>query len=65
MLEIFIETLPQFILGVVFIANNYPFVRDCNPLSIVSVIFSAGTLCHGIYTTCKAWYYDLKDDEYE
>ena len=53
--ELFMETLPQFVLGLVFIRNNYPFVRDCNPLTLVSVIFSGVSLCLGILNWCKAY----------
>ena len=60
--ELLFETTPQLILGLVFLCNNYLFLSECNliipsipiPTTLVSVVFSVGTLIHGVYTSCKA-----------
>ena len=63
------EALPQLILSVIFLVNNYPFLLAFDtlfgipiPISLVSAIFSCGSLCMGIYSSCKAWCEDNDED---
>jgi len=59
--EIFLETLPQFVLGFVFCMYNDAFIFDSNPLTIVSVFFSGGSLLLAVRTsnkTCKSFEID-------
>ena len=54
------EALPQIILALVFCSNNFPFlsVHDTSfvpiPTTIISIFFSCGSLCMGLYTGYKA-----------
>lgn len=64
------EALPQLILAIIFTSNNLPYlsenqtyfgISECS-ISLVSMIFSAGSLCFGLYTGIPAirliyWYY--------
>lgn len=59
--EQFGEALPQLILSVVFLANNYPFLLAFDtlfeipfPITLVSAISSFGFVCMGSYSGCKA-----------
>ena len=58
--EILGEALPQFILTLVFAANNFPFLLDNDtyfgipiPVSIVSLVFSFGSLIMGVISGLK------------
>ena len=60
--EIIGEALPQFILTLVFASNNYPFLMDHDtyfgfpiPVSIVSLVFSLGSLIMGVISGWKSW----------
>ena len=56
--EILGEAFPQLVLAVVFTSNNFPFLAESVTyfgvneftISLVSMIFSAGSLCFGLYT---------------
>ena len=57
--EIFGEALPQLILNTVFISNNYPYLIENDiyfgipvPMSIISVVFSFGSILIGIKAGC-------------
>ena len=59
--EQFGEALPQLILSVIFLANNYPFLLAFDtlfeiplPISLVSTILSFGSVCMGSFSGCKA-----------
>ena len=59
--EILGEALPQFILTLVFASNNYPFLMDHDtyfdipiPVSIISLVFSFGSLIMGVISGCKS-----------
>ena len=54
------EALPQLTLSLIFLINNYPFLLVFDtlfgipiPISLVSSIFSFGSLCMGFYSGCK------------
>ena len=56
-LEIVGEALPQLIINIVFITNNYPYLNENDtyfgipiPVSIVSAVFSVGSLIIGLKT---------------
>ena len=58
--EIIGEALPQFILTLVFTCNNYPFLNEFDtyfsipiPTSIISLVFSLGSLIIGVISGCK------------
>ena len=60
--EIIGEALPQFILTLVFACNNYPFLKDNDtylgfpiPISIISLVFSFGSLIMGVITGYKSY----------
>ena len=60
-LDILGEALPQFILNVVYIANNYYYLLDDDlyfgipiPISIISAVFSFGTLMMGFKMTYES-----------
>ena len=62
-MECLYEALPQLILGIVFVANNYPFLKVHDaphslgihvPMSLISALFSFGTVIIGIYQGAKA-----------
>ena len=60
--EILGEALPQFILTVVFVSNNYPFLMDHDtyfdipiPVSIISLVFSFGSLIIGVTSGINSW----------
>merc|ERR1719370_2629009 len=64
------EALPQFSLTIVFLVNNYPFLLVFDtlfgipiPISLMSSIFSFGSLCMGVYSGCKVWCEDDDDDD--
>ena len=55
----FFQALPQLILSIVFLSNNYPFLLAYDtiqgtplPVSLISCIFSGGSLMIGIFYTC-------------
>ena len=55
----FVEAIPQLILSIVFLINNYPFLIAFDttigiPLSLISCIFSGGSFMMGISSTYKA-----------
>ena len=55
------EAIPQAILCLVFISNNFPFVMHDEtsfspiPTSWVSIFFSLGSIIMGLYSGCKVW----------
>jgi len=56
-IELLGEALPQVILNIVFISNNYPYLRENDvyfgipiPISIVSAVFSIGSILMGCKT---------------
>lgn len=61
-LEILGEALPQVLLNIVFISNNYPYLKENDvyfgipiPISIVSAVFSIGSIvmgCNGFISFC-------------
>ena len=60
--EILGEALPQFILTLVFASNNYPFLKDNDtyfgipiPVSIISLVFSFGSLIIGVISGINAF----------
>ena len=60
--EILGEALPQFILTLVFAANNFPFLMDNDtyfgipiPVSIISLVFSFGSLIIGVISGINAY----------
>ena len=60
--EILGEALPQFILTVVFVSNNYPFPMENDPyfgipipVSIISLVFSFGSLIMGVLSGINAF----------
>ena len=60
--EIIGEALPQYILTLVFACNNYPFLKDNDtyfgfpiPVSIISLVFSFGSLIMGVITGYKSY----------
>ena len=64
------EALPQLILSIVFLCNNYPFLLTFDtilgvPVSLISCIFSGGSLLMGIYSMCKSFadYIAIVDDD--
>ena len=67
--EILGEALPQFILTLVFVSNNYPFLMDNDryfgipiPVSIISLVFSVGSLIMGVISGCKVGYDYVHED---
>ena len=57
------EALPQLIISLTFISKNYPFIYAEEqyfegsisfPISILSAIFSGGSLAYGLYSGCLA-----------
>jgi len=46
------EAGPQLILMIIFITNNGGLA--VHPFSVISAVFSAGSLLYGIYSSCKA-----------
>ena len=59
--EVVGEALPQFILTAVFAANNFPFLQEFDtylnipiPVSIVSLVFSLGSLIIGVISGFKS-----------
>ena len=63
LLEHLFEALPQLILSIFYLCNNYPFLLEFDtilgiplPVSLISCIFSGGSLLMGIYSGSKAWY---------
>ena len=57
--EQFFEAIPQIILSIVFLSNNYSFLLAFDtilgiPLSLISCVFSGGSLMMGIYSSYKA-----------
>lgn len=63
------EALPQIILAVVFSSNNFPFLvaKDIIipyvPTTLISIIFSCGSLCMGMYTGIKSCLEEINDDD--
>ena len=61
--EILGEALPQFILSVIYVVNNFQFTWDTDkifesqmlPTSIISSVFSFGSLIIGLGTACCYW----------
>ena len=61
------EALPQLILAIVFTSNNFPFLSETQTyfganeftISLVSMIFSAGSLCFGLCTGIPEMYSKL------
>ena len=56
------EAVPQLILAVVYAANNYPYLLEQDdylgigiPVTIISCIFSAGSIVMGLISAIKAW----------
>ena len=50
------EAIPQVILSIVFVSNNPDFVFECIPTTLVSIIFSVGSILIGIYNGCiEVW----------
>ena len=56
------EAVPQLILAVVYAANNYPYLLAHEdylgigiPVTIISCIFSAGSIVMGMISAIKAW----------
>ena len=61
LLECFGEAIPQLILGVVYISNNYPYLKEHDdyfgigvPVSVISCVFSFVSVVIGVFTGCKA-----------
>ena len=57
------EALPQLILAVLFTANNYAYLLENDvylgipvPVSLISIIFSVGTLTNGLFTGLTTFY---------
>ena len=60
LLEIAGEALPQLILNITFMLNNYPYLAENDvyfgipvPISVISAIFSIGSLIIGVKSGCK------------
>ena len=56
------EAFPQFILTLVFASNNYPFLSEFDtyfgvpiPVSIISIVFSFGSLIMGVMSGYKSF----------
>ena len=56
------EAVPQLILAVVYATNNYPYLLEHEdylgigiPVTIISCIFSAGSIVMGMISAIKAW----------
>ena len=61
LLECFGEAIPQLILGVVYVSNNYPYLKEHDdyfgigvPVSVISCVFSFGSVVIGVFTGCKS-----------
>ena len=61
--ECFGEAIPQLILGVVYVSNNYPYLKEHDdyfgigvPVSVISCVFSFGSVVIGVFTGCKVGY---------
>lgn len=58
------EALPQLTLAIIFTANNYPFLSETQSyfgvteltISLVSMLFSTGSLCFGLYNDSPRLY---------
>ena len=68
--EIIGEALPQFILTLVFVCNNYPFLKDNDtyfgipiPVSVISLMFSFGSLIMGVILGCQSGLKLADDDD--
>ena len=64
------EALPQLTLSLIFLINNYPFLLVFDtlfgipiPISLVSSIFSFGSLCMGFYSGYKTCCEVIHDDD--
>ena len=63
MFEVFGEAVPQLIINIVYVSCNYEFLRDYDklfdaqpmPTSIISAIFSFGTLVIAVLQSCTYW----------
>ena len=69
--EILGEALPQLILNIVFISNNYPYLIEHDiyfeipvPMSIVSAVFSCGSILIGIKAGCCCLYEKMSTYNY-
>ena len=71
-LEIFGRALPQVCLNIVFICNHYPYLNKNDiyfgmsiPISIVSAVFSIGSLAIGCVALCRCCREEEEEEEEE
>ena len=66
-IEFSLEAVPQFALGIVYIVNNYLYLKEHDdhrgigvPMTVISCVFSFGSIVIGIFTQYKRF---VENDE--